>query len=146
MFKVDDSFYEHPKVKRIPRGAVRKGAITLWTFAGSWCDRFGTDGLVPEEQVLDLGATLREGEALVTAGLWHRPGHGCRSCPDVPPQHYLFHEWATCNELKVDAEKRKKKARERMRRLRTGESHATEPDGSVRDLFARTNGERAPNV
>lgn len=150
MFKVDDGFYDHPKVRSIPRGAPRKGAVTLWTLAGSWCDRYLTDGLVPSHQIGELGATRREAEWLVAAQLWHEPGHDCDSCPDVPTGHFLYHDWPQCNDLKVDVEKRRGKARERMRKLRNGESTKPdphdEPGADVREMFGRTGRERTESL
>lgn len=144
MFKVDDGFYDHPKVRSIPRGTARKGAVSLWTFAGSWSDRYLTDGLIPEHQLEEFGATRREAEWLVAAVLWHSPGHGCRDCPDVPVGHFIYHDWTQCNDLKRDVEKRRKKARDRMRRLRNGDKDEPPPPaGQVREMFAGSSGERA---
>jgi hypothetical protein len=41
-FKIDDSFYDHPKVFDAPDCAV-----ALWTRAGTWSARNLTDGFVP---------------------------------------------------------------------------------------------------
>lgn len=136
MFKVDDGFYDHPKVRSIPRGAMRKGAVTLWTMAGSWCARYLTDGLLPAYQVDELGGIVKEADWLVAAQLWHEPGHDCEKCPPVPTGHYLYHDWPQCNDLKVDVEKRRDKARDRMRKLRNGDHKADEPTAGVRGLFA----------
>ena len=143
MFKVDDGFYDHPKVRAIPRGNVRKGAVSLWALAGSWADRYLTDGLIPAHQVPEFGATTKEAAALVVVGLWHDSGHACDRCPPVPSGHYLYHEWDQCNDLKVDVEKRRSKARDRMRKLRAGELGKPDQSGNVRDLFADGSREQA---
>ena len=143
MFKVDDGFYDHPKIRSIPRGTPRKGAVALWAFAGSWCARYLTDGLLPAHQVPELGASTREAEWLVAALLWHTAGHDCEKCPPVPSGHYLFHDWPQCNDLKTDVEKRRNKSRERMRKMRNGDGKDTEPSADVRGLFAGTNREQA---
>lgn len=128
MFKVDDGFYDSLKVKSIPRGTARKGAVALWTLAGSWSDKHSQDGLIPVAQVEELGCSRKDGEWLVAAELWHDNGHPCprglddvrKPCPEVPRGYYLFHDYSDWNELKVDKDKRKAKTRERMRRLRNG--------------------------
>lgn len=145
-FKVDDGFYDHPKVKSLPRGSARKGALALWTLAGSWCGRYGTDGLVPSFQVEELGCAAKDAESLCAAALWHAPDHECEQCPDVPQGHYLFHSWPEYQPLKTEVESQKAKARERMRRRRSGESSTStpsEPTADVREMFARTTAERA---
>lgn len=79
-FKVDDSFYDHPKVFDAPDCAV-----ALWTRAGTWSARNLTDGFVPSGMPArlcdDPDTAVRE---LVRRGLWSRSSGG-----------YQFHDWAT---------------------------------------------------
>lgn len=122
-FRVDDGFYDHPKVKSLPRGNVRKGAIFLWNQAGSWSSRYLLDGLVAATQIEEFGASKRDADALVACRLWHAPGDECWSdepCPDVPPGHFLYHQWPEHQDLKSVVEERRAKARVRMHRLRNG--------------------------
>ncbi|WP_375483278.1 hypothetical protein [uncultured Jatrophihabitans sp.] len=129
MFRVDDGFYDSLKVKSIPRGAARKGAIALWTFAGSWSDKHSQDGLIPAGQVEELGGTRKEADWLLTSELWHDENHPCprdpddekKPCPPVPRGYYLFHDYGDWNDLKIDKDKRRAATRERMRKLRNGE-------------------------
>lgn len=77
-FKVDDSFYDHPKVFDAPDCAV-----ALWTRAGCWSARNLTDGFVPA----NLPARLCDDpdtavKDLVRRGLWMRASGG-----------YRFHDW-----------------------------------------------------
>lgn len=77
-FKVDDSFHSHPKAM-----AVSLAALGLWTVAGSWSGKHGTDGVLPDHVV----RALSRGEAgladeLINAGLWRRAKGG-----------YRFHQW-----------------------------------------------------
>lgn len=134
-FKVDDSFSDHPKVKSIPR-VERRGAVALWTLAGSYAARHTTDGFLFADDVEDLGCTKKDARALVTARLWHQEGHTCERCPAVPKGKYLFHDWLdyqpsaeqVAAERKAAAE-RQKRARERAKSQREqGESH-TVTDG-----------------
>ena len=135
-FKVDDGFYDHPKVKSLPRGAVRKGAIFLWNQAGSWCCRYLKDGLVPPEMLDELGATRKDAEALVAAVLWHSSGHDCLDCPPVPAGHYLFHQWDQYQPTREQVEAERSAARKRMQQRRRGKDETpSEPTAEVRDLF-----------
>jgi hypothetical protein len=78
-FKVDDSYYDHPKVFDAPDCAV-----TLWVRAGCWSARNLTDGLVPTGMPArlcdDHDTAVRE---LLHRGLWERASGG-----------YRFHDWA----------------------------------------------------
>jgi hypothetical protein len=78
-FKVDDSFYDHPKVFDAPDCAV-----ALWTRAGTWSARNLTDGFVPSGMPArlcdDPDRAVRE---LVRRGLWSRTKDGFR-----------FHDWS----------------------------------------------------
>lgn len=142
-FRVDDGFYDHPKVKSLPRGPVRKGAVSLWLLAGSWCSRYLKDGLVPAHQVEEFGSSRKDAEALVAAVLWHAPGHGCPDCPEIPPGHYLYHQWPEHQPLKERVEADRAAAKERMWKRRHKDDPPPEPKAEVRDMFARTPNERA---
>lgn len=78
-FKVDDSFYDHPKVFDAPDCAV-----ALWTRAGCWSSRSGKGGFVPTGMPArlcdDPETAVRE---LLRRGLWIRTSGG-----------YRFHDWA----------------------------------------------------
>jgi hypothetical protein len=78
-FKVDDSFYEHPKAFD-----ASDAAIALWLRAGTWSARNLTDGFVPTGMLARLSetGTAAAGE-LVARGLWRRVRGG-----------HLFHDWA----------------------------------------------------
>jgi general stress protein YciG len=77
-FKVDDSFYDHPKVFDAPDCAV-----ALWLRAGTWSARNLTDGFVPSGMPArfcdDHERAVRD---LMTRGLWKRARGG-----------YQFHDW-----------------------------------------------------
>lgn len=130
-FLVDDGFYDHPKVKAIPRGNARKGAIALWTQAGSWNANYRSDGLIPMSQVEELHCSDKDAQALIDARLWHGPGYDCPDpkCTPVPPGHYGFHQWTgngqrTRDQIEHDREKnRQRQSRHRSRRDST-------PDGT----------------
>lgn len=78
-FKIDDSFYDHPKVFDAPDCAV-----ALWTRAGTWSARNLTDGFVPTGMPArfcdDPEQAVKE---LLNRGLWKRTKGG-----------YQFHDWS----------------------------------------------------
>jgi hypothetical protein len=110
-FKVDDGFYDHPKVKAIPR-RQRQGAVALWTLAGSWCCRYLTDGIVPAHMIEEFGASVKDAESLVNTGLWEDCGGS-----------YLFHDWVEFQFTREQVETERAAARARMmhRRRNRGE-------------------------
>lgn len=90
-FKVDDSFYDHPKVFDAP-----DCALALWVRAGSWSARNLTDGFVPAKMPArfcdDPDTAVRE---LVDRGLWRRTKGG-----------YRFHDWTTYQPTKEEAQRK----------------------------------------
>lgn len=111
-FKVDDSFYDHPKVFDAP-----DCAMALWTRAGCWAARNLTDGFVPSGMPArlcdDPDTAVKE---LVRRKLWLRVKDG-----------YRFHDWIryqpTRESVHHDREaatERKRKERER-RKLEKGQ-------------------------
>jgi len=100
-FKVDDSFYDHPKVFDAPDCAV-----ALWTRAGTWSARNLTDGFVPTGMPArlcdDPDTAVKE---LVRRGLWLRATGGWR-----------FHDWATYQPSKTAVEDLRSKRAEAGKR------------------------------
>src|SRR5689334_21193351 len=86
-FKVDDSFYDHPKIFDAPDCAV-----ALWTRAGTWSARSLTDGFVPAGLPARFCDDPERGvRELVTRGLWKRTKGG-----------YLFHDWSVYQPTKEE--------------------------------------------
>lgn len=87
-FKVDDSFYDHPKVFDLPDSAV-----ALWVRAGCWSARNLKDGFVPTGMPArlcdDPDAAIR---ALIDRGLWKRTRGGFR-----------FHDWSVYQPTREEA-------------------------------------------
>lgn len=121
-FRVDDSFYDHPKVFDAPDCAV-----ALWVRAGTWSARSLTDGYVPAAMLArftsDPETAARE---LVQRGLWSRVKGG-----------YRFHDWGQYQPTRESVENERKAARTRMRRLRQARSHD--------DSFAPSSAEQQAN-
>lgn len=87
-FKIDDSFYDHPKVFDAPDCAV-----ALWTRAGSWSSRNRTGGFVPSRMPARLCDDPDRAVAeLVRRGLWSRASGG-----------YRFHDWTDFNPSREEA-------------------------------------------
>lgn len=102
-FKVDDSFYGHPK-----RAGVSLSALGLWTLAGCWAAQQLSDGFVPRNVLPLLGGRARDADELVTAHLW-----------DVKDDGWQFHDWAEYQPSRVKVMADRETERERKRRGRT---------------------------
>lgn len=76
-FKIDDGFYDNPKVKAIPR-PVRMACLGLWVSAGTWSAKHLTDGRVPAFMVEEFGADDAQAAELVACGLWREVPDGWR--------------------------------------------------------------------
>lgn len=93
-FKVDDGFYDHPKVAALPNAAVG-----LWVKAGAWCAKHLTDGVISATQVRALKGSTSQISALLESGLWFelssdRTQSGRKS--------YAFRDWNDFNPNKAD--------------------------------------------
>jgi len=100
-FRVDDSFYDHPKVL-----AAGNAATGLWVRCGAWSSAKGTDGLIPLEVVRTMGRP-REIDATITSRLWVRTDGGL-----------LMPDFLDYNPSKADTDHRRKIDAERKRRAR----------------------------
>lgn len=112
-FKVDDSFYDHPKVFDAPDCAV-----ALWMRAGCWSARNLTDGFVPSKMPARLcdDPDTAVGE-LLRRGLWKRTRDG-----------FLFHDWHEYQPTKESVEALREKRAEAGRR--GGQAKAAKQNGS----------------
>ncbi len=130
-FKVDDGFYDHPKVL-----GLDMGSIGLWTVAGSYCARHLTDGVITDRQIRSIGGTRRQAQKLVDAGLW--------SVDDAPPsaRRYAFNDWRDFQPSRDEVLAKRDEARERMAAARA-RKRSTSGNG---ETFARTEGERSDEV
>ena len=110
-FKVDDGFYDNPKVSGIPNAA-----IGLWVKAGSFCSKHLTDGVITAQQVRALKGTQSQISALIRAGLWVET-----EC-DLGAKAYSFRHWfeyqptrESVEESRQEWAEKKRKSRERKR-------------------------------
>jgi 5-methylcytosine-specific restriction endonuclease McrA len=105
-FKVDDGFYDHPKVTALRKTAAGRQALGLWLCAGAYSSRHLLDGRVPHACVRLFGFTPKTAKELVTAGLWHEEGDS-----------YFFIDWADYNPTKAQI-----RANREYKRANTSES------------------------
>lgn len=126
-FKVDDSFYDHPKFLDVPNAA-----IGLWAKAGAWCGKHLTDGVIPASQVKLFKGTPSQINALISSGIW------IEDRSESGSKVYRFHDWneyQPSREQKLkereDGAERKRKSRQRKRQEQeerenvTRDSHVT---------------------
>lgn len=121
-FKVDDSFYDHPKVFDAP-----DCALALWVRAGCWSARNLTDGFVPASLPArlcdDPDTAVRE---LVERGLWYRTKGG-----------YQFHDWTEYQPSAADVKDLRTKRAEAGRRggqAKAAKQTASKPLASASDV------------
>lgn len=116
--RVDDTLYDHPKLDRL--GRDRLPALGLHLVAISWCNRWLTDGHVPDERVRRLEGTARLADALVTAGLWERVEGG-----------YQVHDFLDFNDSRADVEARREADRDKKRAQRAAGAGKAVETGAV---------------
>lgn len=110
-FRIDDGFYDHPKV--INAGNAAAG---LWVRCGAYSSAKGTDGLVPMKKVHELG-TRREIEQLLAVRLWIETDGGV-----------LIPDFLDYNPSKQDSDRRRRADAERKRRTRSAGAAAVSHD------------------
>jgi hypothetical protein len=128
-FKVDDSFWSHPKVI-----AAGNAAIGLWVRCGSWCAEHKTDGRIPEAFAKQVGSPSQIGK-LLTAGLWTAVDNPCG---------YLMHDWPDYQPTKQTLREMSEKNVERQRRFRT--NHAADDADSHGEPQARATSNGVSNA
>ncbi len=116
--RIDDSFYDHPKLDRL--GPDRLPAIGLHWLAVSWCNRWLTDGVVTRDRVEKLGGSAALADALVVACLWERH-----------PDGYLIHDFLEFNDSRADVEGRRRAERDKKRAQRNAGAGRAFATGSV---------------
>ena len=135
-FKVDDGFYDHPKVDQLSNAAVG-----LWTKAGSWCGKHETDGVIPATRVRALRGTSAQVQALIDADLW------VETSTETGAKAYAFCDWFDYQPSREQREKerqewaeKKRKARERKQREQAQRENvpqgvpAMSPEGTSRGV------------
>ena len=80
-FKVDDSFFDHPKVLAIPE-RTRDRVLMKWWRAGCWSAKHLTDGVIEAHIARQLRISHATCAQLVAVGLW-----------EVCENGWKFHDW-----------------------------------------------------
>ncbi|KAA6215124.1 mucin-2 [Streptomyces albofaciens JCM 4342] len=150
-FKVDDTFYGHPKTLK-----AGNAAVGLWVKAGAYAAQHLTEGVVPGV-VAQLYGTAPQARKLVAAGLWHEHGHTCPhpKCKQPAPGDYFMHDFLIYNptRAKVEGERarsaeRQQRARERAAEQRNQERNRSDSSANrprIDDDPAPENGEPSAN-
>lgn len=107
--KLDDGFYDNPKIVRIWRRCP--GAVGLHARAISYCAKHLTDGHILAEVVQGLSPLQRDREeqvkALIAEKAWYE-GDG----------EYILHHYLDMNPSKEEVEGKREQDRERKRKER----------------------------
>ncbi|MFK0296405.1 mucin-2 [Streptomyces sp. NPDC090442] len=111
-FKVDDTFYGHPKTLK-----AGNAAVGLWVKAGTYAAQHLTEGIVPGV-VAQLYGTAPQARKLVAAGLWHAAGHDCTRCTQPPAGDYVMHDYLVYNPTRAKVEDARAASAERQQRAR----------------------------
>lgn len=130
-FRIDDGFYDHPKVIHLDMAAVG-----LWTLAGAYCARHLTDGVITERQIKVIGGTRRQADKLVEAGLWHVENDAAnarRRTGDAPAnaRRYVFNDWAHFQPSRADITAKRNEDAERKREARAKKRATQDIRGNV---------------
>ncbi len=126
-FKVDDGFADHPKVIALREKKNWRGALALWTLAGSWAARHLTDGRIPRGTVKNLGSTDGEAASLVAVGLWEVDELDESSRPKV----YRFHDWNERNPTRESVQAKRETTKERVAAFRSRNASVTALHGEA---------------
>ncbi|MBU5654501.1 hypothetical protein KPA07_06190 [Corynebacterium aurimucosum] len=119
-FKVDDSFYDHPKFIDVPNAA-----IGLWTKAGAWCSKHLTDGVIPATQVKRFKGTNAQVNALISAGIW------IEDRSESGSKVYRFHDWNGWQPTREQKLKEREEQAERQRKSRERKAQEQEERRNV---------------
>jgi hypothetical protein len=122
-FKLDDRFYDHPKV--LDAG---NAAVGLWARCASWSAGYESDGVIPSNVARTFG-TRREIDALTSSRLWVPIGDA-----------YVIRDYLSYNIGRAELVERRAVDAERKRRQRETGARAVGRDG-VSGRFARPTGQ-----
>lgn len=104
--RLDDSFYDHPKVLRV--WGKCPAALGLHTRAMSWCAKHEQDGHLPTAIVASISPVQSDRdeqiETLIGEGMWHENGDG-----------YVIHDYLDYNPSRDQITEKRKRDRERKR-------------------------------
>lgn len=132
-FKVDDGFYDHPKVENLPMAA--RG---LWLTCGVWCAKHLTDGVVSAKRVRALGGTPAQIKALIKNGLWSE----CKG--DSGAKCYAFHDWFDMQPSREQIYEKREIERQKKRKQRTNQTSDNSTTSRFAEMSPRDTGGDSP--
>ena len=138
-FKVDDGFYDHPKLDGLPNAAVG-----LWVKAGAWCSKHETDGVIPASRVKALKGTSSQISALIRCDLW------VETVSESGAKAYSFRDWFDYQPSREERQEeravwREKKRKSRRRKLDNQRGYRNVPQG-VPEMSPEGNLEGVPEM
>lgn len=118
-FKVDDGFYDHPKVLELSPSAVG-----TWLLAGAYSAKHLTDGFVSVAMIRRSGGDVEEAASIVSAGLWDEVEGG-----------WQYRNWAEYQPTRDSVEAQREYERDKKRRQRRNQQgqFTPSPGESPRD-------------
>lgn len=132
-FKVDDGFYDHPKVENLPMAA--RG---LWLTCGVWCAKHLTDGVISAKRVRALGGTPAQIKALIKNGLWSE----CKG--DSGAKCYAFHDWFDMQPSREQVYEKREIERQKKRKQRTNQTSDNASTSRFAEMSPRDTGGDTP--
>ncbi len=124
-FRLEDKFYDHPKVL-----AAGNAAAGLWVRCATYSAAQELDGKVPAALARSLGSRA-ELAALTSTGLWIET-----------PAGFLLPDFLEFNPSHAELERRRQVDAERKRKARAAGAEAVEHDPSSGQFVGRANGRR----
>lgn len=134
--QMDLGFTSNPKVQEVL--AESAAAVVLYIHSVLMSCQHVTDGFAKEKVMVRASfASQDDADLLASAGMWHRPGHDCQTCPaTVPTGEVYIHDFEEHNPMwttraaEIRSEKATKAARARWAADSKSE-HATEHAASM---------------
>ncbi|MDQ0030177.1 hypothetical protein [Arthrobacter bambusae] len=151
--QMDLGFTSNPKVQEVL--AESAGAVVLYIHSVLTSCLHVTDGFAKEKVMVRASfASQADADLLASAGMWHRPGHDCNTCPAaVPIGEVYIHDFEEHNPMWTTraAETRIEKATKAARARWAADSkpedateHATEHAASIGQASGEQCSEDAP--
>ena len=133
--KIDDQFYDHPKV--VAAGPL---GIALFVCGLSYCSRHLTDGFISTIQVrrlIDIDDPRVIAEKLIAVGLWERRDGG-----------YQVHDYLDYNpsRARIEATRRARAEAGREGGLRSGEARRKQTEGEAKTGAKQASSKEEANV
>lgn len=132
-----------------PKLAAIDDPAAAWAYVVSlcYCGSSLTDGFFPVAAVVRLaGVDMANAMALVEEGLWHKPGHGCRRCPQPKKGQAVVHDYLRHQRSADEARDLTEKRREAGRKGAERRWKEAKAEGQPDQQKPRTNGKPVANA